>query len=111
MNPDTNTKRTKRLRDDDHAVTLEEHIARRRKMFVTAREEIPKLHKQAAEKRKAAEILTKRFQTRQRLDLLEEASDIAREADIRASMTREHEFEKNAEVGVSKKENKTRNNK
>lgn len=95
MNPDSNTKRTKRLRDDDDSITLEEHIARRRKMFVTAREEIPKLYKQTADKKKEATVLTKRFQTRQKLDLLEEAEELLQEAKIRASMIREHEFEQN----------------
>lgn len=86
-------RRTKRVRDSGEQLSLEEHIASRRAKLVQERREVPRFRELVAEHRARASTLTRRWQVRARLDLLAHADELEREADIRASMKREYEYE------------------
>ena len=86
-------KRTKRTRDASEDLTLEEHIAKRRELFVKERDEVPQLRLHAEDLRQRASELSERWQERLRKDLLIKASEQEEEADLRESMSREHRFE------------------
>lgn len=87
------SKRTKRLRDESEAMTLDEHIATRRSRLVESRLQAPLLRQRATEIMEQAAALTRRYQRRMVADLLRKACDLEEEAGIRDSMSREHEFE------------------
>tara|TARA_B110000046_G_scaffold70716_1_gene78634 strand:+ start:4931 stop:6067 length:1137 start_codon:yes stop_codon:yes gene_type:complete len=86
-------KRTKRVRDASEELSLEEHVALKRRALVDARREAPALRARAAELRAQADGLRARWQARCALDLRDQARELETEADARASMTREHDFE------------------
>jgi len=92
MMPDA--KRTKRVRDETEGLTLNEHIARKRKELVAAREAAPALRQQADELRARASRMTRRWQLRLGRDLVRHADELVAEADTRESMEREHSFER-----------------
>lgn len=89
----TDAKRTKRVRDADESLSLEEHVASRRAALVEARREVPSMRARAAQLRAEAGALTARWQRRVAGDLMLQAAALEREADERASMEREHAFE------------------
>lgn len=91
LEPDT--KRTRRSPRVEAALTLEQHIHGRRRRLVAAREEAPALLARAQALREQATALTRRFQTRLRLDMLLQAEAVEAEANVRLSMSREHDFE------------------
>ena len=90
----TTSKRTRRACDTSTA-SLDELIAAKRDVLVSAREEVPVLREQARALRVQADGMTRRWETRSRGDLLRRAATLDAEADERASMRREHEFERN----------------
>lgn len=87
------SKRTKRTRDASEDMTLEEHITMRREELVRQREEAPLLRSRATEIMGQVELMSERWQHRQRKDLLLEVDVCLQEADARESMVREHQFE------------------
>ena len=87
-------KRTKRVREEDERMSLEEHIVRKREAFLRDRDEAPAMRASAAELRKRASAMTRRWQIRLRRDLLRQAGVLEEEAGVRESMVREHEFER-----------------
>lgn len=90
----TDSMRTKRVRDASEELTLEDHIASRRKTLVESREEAPAIRAEAERMRTQAATLTQRYQRRMAADLCRKANDLEEEADVRDSMSREHEFER-----------------
>jgi hypothetical protein len=88
------SKRTKRVRDASEELSLEEHIAVQRRQLVESRMKAQMLRKKATEMREEANKLSRRFEQRKKKDMCREAAVLEREADIRETMTREHEFEK-----------------
>jgi len=86
-------KRTKRVRDSNEEMTLEEHISTRRRALVSARQECPELLRRADEILEHGKTLTRRWQHRQRLDRETQSRELREEAGIRQSMVREHEYE------------------
>ena len=86
-------RRTKRQRDEGEELSLDEHIERRRSAFVQARREAPELKKRAEALREQADGMTRRWQMRRRMDMLQQADELEGEARTRLSMVREHEFE------------------
>ena len=86
-------RRTKRARDSSDEMTLEEHITIRRAKLVKERREAPTLRQVATELRADADCMTKRWQRRGQLDARLRASELEKEAEIRESMIREHEYE------------------
>ena len=86
-------KRTKRVRDATEELTLEEHIASKRRALVSARREAPELRARAAALRRQAEGIHSRWQRRMAGDLRVQAAELEAEADARESMVREHDFE------------------
>ena len=88
------SKRTKRVRDVSEELSLEEHIAAQRSQLVELRMKSPMLRQKAAEMREELTKLTRRHEYRKHMDLCRKAAELEKEADIRDSMTREHEFEK-----------------
>lgn len=89
----TDSKRTKRERDDSERLTLDEHIQRRRDAFLADRRVVPDLLREADRLEAEASGLVCRYQARMAGDLRCRAAEIRREAKVRQSMTREHEFE------------------
>jgi hypothetical protein len=88
------SRRTKRARDAEEALSLEDLIAARRQVLIDKRNEAPALRRRAAALRTRAEGLQARYQIRMRLDLLRRADAIDAEAAARESMEREHTFER-----------------
>ena len=88
----TDAKRTKRSREDE-TLTLDEHIQRRRAILVSERLEVPHIRLQLEGMRDEATTMTRRWQLRQRQDLLHSASRLQEECDVRDGMSREHRFE------------------
>ena len=86
-------KRTKRVRDVNESLTLDEHIHKRRTELVNARLEVPSLLAEADRLAREADRLTERWQVRLRKDMLTRARAIATEVECRRSMSREHAFE------------------
>lgn len=86
-------KRTKRVRDENESLSLDEHINRRRAELVEARLQIPVLQEEARVLRAEADGLVARWQVRMRADVLRRAEELNREIACRASMEREHKFE------------------
>lgn len=91
--PSHDAKRTKRTRDVSEEMTLEEHIAARRRKLVEDRREAPALRARAAALRAEADAMTARWQTRLALDRRAQAREWEEEAAARESMAREHQFE------------------
>lgn len=91
MPPDA--RRTKRERDASESLTIEEHIDAKRLQLIQARDQVPQLREKAAAMRQRASTLTARWQQRCAKDLLVHAQALDVEADARASMVREHDFE------------------
>lgn len=77
--------------------SLEHLITERRQRLVEARLSAPELRQRATELRQTADTLTCRFQIRMKGDMLAQATEIEREANIRESMIRESEFDATAE--------------
>lgn len=86
-------KRTRRIRDESDDFTIEKHIAVRRQEFVKRRKEVPELLQRARALRSDAALMTRRFEWRQQQDKLAQAAALEREAEIRQSMAREHDYE------------------
>lgn len=87
-------KRTKRGRECDQSqMTLDKLIAEKRSCLVKERLEAPSLLEKAQALRKEAHAKTKRFQHREKLDLLSHADELEHEARERLTMEREHSFE------------------
>lgn len=86
-------KRTKRVRDNQDDISLEDHIACRRKRLVEERERVGELQDRVLEYRREAGRLTQRWQVRQRRDLERRAEELEKEIEVRRSMKREHDFE------------------
>ena len=86
-------KRTKRVRDASEELTLEEHIAAKRRELVAAREAAPAMRAEAQALRAKAEGMGARWQTRAAGDLRRRADALEAEAAARVSMEREHHFE------------------
>lgn len=86
-------RRTKRSRDASEVMSLEEHISSHRSSLVKARKEAPSLRREASELVEKSSKMDKRWQIRVKKDMLELASDLVKEADLRESMVREHEYE------------------
>ena len=86
-------RRTKRVRLDTTA-SLEEHVTARRARLLQSRLEVPELRARATALRDESRTMTARYQIRAQKDLVHEADAIDREADVRASMVREFEFER-----------------
>lgn len=93
MSRSVDARRTKRVRDATENYNLEEHIFQRREALVTSRKEAPLLREKAAELMKEAEDLKARWQVRTKKDILDQANDLIKEAEVRESMSREHEYE------------------
>lgn len=85
-------KRTKRVREDE-ALTLDEHIQKRRARLVSERLEVPRLRRQVQGMRDGVEAMTLRCQTRKRQDIRRDADALEEECNIRENMSREHHFE------------------
>lgn len=91
----TEAKRTKRVRHSDEAMSLEDHIARKRTELVAARLEVPALHRKARDLRARADAMSgKRWCVRGALDMESQAQEIEGEAKMRESMVREHDYER-----------------
>lgn len=90
----SDSKRTKRIRDGSEEMTLDNHIAARRKCLVDARMQAPTLKQHAESIRRNAEGMICRFEKRMKADLIRHACLLEEEASIRESMAREHTFEK-----------------
>ena len=86
-------KRTKRIRDGTEEMTIDEHILQRRKLLIANREEAPHLRARAQTMIERADGMTKRFETRLANDLCRKADRLQKEAIVRESMSREHNFE------------------
>ena len=87
-------KRTKRVRDAESDVTLEDLIDDRRRRLVREREAIPALRQRMQSLLDRVASLTARHQFRERHDCVERAEALRREIDVLASMRREHDFER-----------------
>lgn len=87
------TKRTKRVCTALDRLTLDEHIAERRRWLVEQRLKVPELLARSTALKTQADSLTRRFEYRRRRDLLDEAQKLDDEAANRNSMSREHDFE------------------
>lgn len=85
-------KRTKRS-DQDDPQGLEVHIASKRKELLEARAQVPAMRERVAELRAAMALPARQWEYRRRQDTLREADALEAEANIRASMIREYEFE------------------
>ena len=90
----TESKNTRRRRVDED-LTLEEHVTKRREQLVAERNDIPRMQAIIEETEKKATKMTAAWQCRLRRDLEFDISEISKEIDIRASMSREHAFEAN----------------
>lgn len=93
MSVTMDARRTKRVRDGTEEMSLDEHVATRRAALVSARREAPELRERAARLRAAAEQMRGRWHYRGRLDLEDHAVSLEKEASVRESMVREHEYE------------------
>lgn len=113
------TKRQKKGFSDPNMVPLDKHIEQKREQLVNEREHAYKLREKALEIRNEFSCVTKRWLFRKSKDMLLEAKELEKEADIRESMIREHEYEKMVityirtyhqrfEVGVTNNVNKKR---
>ncbi len=88
------TKKQKKGHNDPDMVPLDKHIEMKRQKLVFEREEAPKLREQAQKIRYDYENVTQRWLSRKKKDMLLEALELEKEADVRESMVREHEYEK-----------------
>tara|TARA_B100000214_G_scaffold375580_1_gene362915 strand:- start:5946 stop:7067 length:1122 start_codon:yes stop_codon:yes gene_type:complete len=88
------TKRQKKGSNDPNMVPLEKHIEMKREQLVSEREDAPKLRILASEIRDKYNNVNSRWLYREKKDMLLEANELEKEADIRESMVREHEYEK-----------------
>ena len=88
------TKRQKTGNDDNDMIPLDKHIEIKRAKLVEERENAYKLIEQSLELKIKIDQMNSRWLKRERLDLIEEANDLEKEAKIRESMVREHEYEK-----------------
>ena len=93
MPPAVDARRTKRVRDASEEMSLEEHIATRRAVLVEARRQAPQLRLRAKELLEQAANMNGRWQRRTSLDYVEHANALIKEAGVRESMIREHEYE------------------
>ena len=87
------SKRTKRARDENNDIGLEEHIDAKRRQLVSDREGVPSLQEERDSCRAMAETMVFRWQHRTKQDLLRRARDLEEEIETRLSMQREHRFE------------------
>lgn len=90
----SDSKRTKRVRDVSEELSFEEHIASQRRQLVASRLQAASLRKKATQLRETSKLFTCRYQIRRRADMLRRGEELEQEADIRESMSREHDFEK-----------------
>lgn len=75
-------------------VSLDKHIQKARQDFALKRAEVPALRARARALREEAAPMTERHQTRPKQDRLIEAEELEAEADTRASLERENEYER-----------------
>ena len=93
MPPAMEARRTKRMRDESEDMNLEQHIAIRRASLVKARREAPQLRLKANDLLRRASEMHGRWENRASRDLIDHANALLKEADVRESMVREHEYE------------------
>jgi ribosomal protein L37AE/L43A len=93
MPPAVDARRTKRVRDASEEMSLEEHIASKRAALVQERQGACELKKSAQNLREEASRMNRRWEKRKAADANERADALEREAEIRESMVREHEYE------------------
>lgn len=89
-----NAKRTKRLRDDETPIALEDHIRRQRELLVRDRNRVPQLRASISDITERVATMTAAWQYRLRADLLRRITALEREIEILLSMEREHAFER-----------------
>ena len=75
-------------------LTLEDHIASKRRKLVEARMEVPMLRAHVAKMRDEAATMAARYEQRRARDVTRVALALEHEANERESMSREHEFER-----------------
>jgi transcription initiation factor IIE alpha subunit len=93
MPPVVDARRTKRVRDVSEEMSLEEHIVSKRAALVKERREAHELKETASKLRKDAAGMNRRWEKRKAADAIERADLLEREAEIRESMVREHDYE------------------
>lgn len=90
----TDSRRTRRVRDEGENASLEEHINAKRRMLLSDRANIPALEEKVRQSRERLATLSARHHYRETQACLRRIDALQKEISVLASMRREHDFER-----------------